>query len=249
MMGQRLKKMFPNAAAPEHIYFMNDDLLNKWRREDMNGKFSVIEDWIGETGIQVLFTDTANDFFRGGDSTSEEAVVGGFFDKLRGLKFDGRILVRHNRKRRDGEEALNPNEMIRGSGEWKEDPEVIIHLDRVDRRTHEVELAVGKLRYGAKPDPCKLWFDSDCFRLTPLPPVVAALECGLMTRQALIAACERLGLKDRKVDEHLATMKGYLSETKLGHEKAFSIDAIGSKGANWFSLLNGTSGTVEDKET
>jgi hypothetical protein len=40
----------------------------------MKGKFRIIEEWVSDEDIQVLMIDTANDFFRGQDSTSEEEM-------------------------------------------------------------------------------------------------------------------------------------------------------------------------------
>jgi RecA-family ATPase len=84
-MGQRLSKMFPDGKAPEQVLLMSEDPLRKWRREDLAGKFRVIHDWVCQEDIQVLMIDTANDFFRGLNSPSEERVVAEFFDKLRAL--------------------------------------------------------------------------------------------------------------------------------------------------------------------
>ena len=200
-MGERLNRMFPDGNAPEHVYFMSEDLLRKWRREDLAGKFRVIEDWVRQEDIQVLMIDTANDFFRGFDSPSEERSVGAFFDKLRGLDLEGRLIVRHDRKRKEVDDSSHSNELIRGSAEWKEDPEAIIYLKRIDKRTHEVRMEVGKLRYGVKPEPINLSFDAATFRLEPLPPIIAVLEDGPKTRQQLVSESERFGLSERAVDD------------------------------------------------
>ena len=239
MMGKRLTTMFPSGDAPEHIYFMDEELLRRWRREGIPGKFTIIEDWIGTAGIQVLKIDTANDFFRGADSPSDERHVGEFFDKLRSLDLQGRIIVRHDRKRREIDSSSHSNELIRGSAEWKEDPEAIIHLKRMDKRTHQVEMEVGKLRYGSKPEPCKLWFDTGTFRLVPLPPVIAALESGLKTRQEILTHCERFGLKDRAVDEQIQTFRGCFKTGQSGHEKTYEIDLSKCTDQEWYPFLVG----------
>lgn len=163
-LGDRLRVMFPKGDPPHDLCFLPEDRLRSWRRKDLTGKVVIIEDWIRAVGISVLMVDTANDFFRGDDNPSEEATVGAFFDSMRNLRLDARILVRHDRKRRDGDSTLHSNERIRGSSEWKEDPEVIASLERIDKRTHEVEFEIGKLRYGRKPEPMRLWFDAGSFR-------------------------------------------------------------------------------------
>lgn len=237
MMGERLTKMFPSGNAPEHIYFMDDVLLKKWRREGIPGKFDIIEDWIYEADLQVLMIDTANDFFRGDDSASEERVVGEFFDKLRNIEVAGRIIVRHDRKRREVDDSSHSNELIRGSAEWKEDPEAIIHLKRIDKRTHEVQMEVGKLRYATKPEPCDLWFDSGDFRLVPLPPVIAALASGPKTRQEIVTHCERFGLKERAVDDQLSDLRGFLKTGQAGHERTYEIDVAKCTNADWYPFF------------
>lgn len=249
-MGERLTKMFPDGKAPEHIYFMGESLLKQWRRENLAGKFRIIEDWTCDEDIQVLMIDTANDFFRGLDSASEERVVGGFFDRLRDLHLQGRILVRHDRKRREIDDSSHSNEMIRGSSEWKEDPEAIIHLKRVDKRTNEVDMEVGKLRYGVKPEPGKLWFDGGCFRLVPLPPVIAVLESGPITRQELISQCKRFGLSQRAADAQIDENRKFLREGQAGHARTFEIDPSASKTADWSELLQPPkTGPVRDMQS
>jgi hypothetical protein len=238
-MGERLTKMFPDDQAPEHIYFMGETLLKQWRREDMKGKFRIIEDWTCDEDIQALMIDTANDFFRGQDNASEERDVGEFFDLLRGLHLEGRILVRHDRKRREIDDSSHSNERIRGSAEWKEDPETILYLKRIDKRTNEVQMEVGKLRYGMKPEPSKLWFDAGCFRLTPLPPVIAVLESGLKTRQEIVSECERFGLKERAVDEQIRTFGGCFKMGQSGHEKTYEIDLSKCTDQEWYPFLVG----------
>jgi hypothetical protein len=249
-MGERLTKMFPNGNAPEHIYFMGETLLKEWRREQMDGKFRLIDEWVRDEDIQVLMIDTANDFFRGLDSASEERVVGGFFDKLRDLHLQGRILVRHDRKRREIDDSSQSNEMIRGSSEWKEDPEAIIHLKRADKRTNAVDMEVGKLRYGVKPEPSQLWFDGGCFRLVPLPPVIAVLESGLKTREELISECKRFGLSERAADDQVSLCRTYLREGKRGHQRTFEIDPSASKAAEWSGLIETPrTGSVQDMQS
>jgi AAA domain len=233
MMGERLTTMFPSGQAPKDIYFMKDDLLKQWRREDLDGKFKLIERWIESAQIEVLIIDTANDFFRGEDSASEERVVGQFFDELRRLDLQGRIIVRHDRKRREVDDSSHSNELIRGSAEWKEDPEAIVYLKRTDKRTHEVHFEVGKLRYGTKPEPSSMWFDSESFRLLPLPPVIAVLELGPKSRQQIVDACKRFGLSERAVDDQLRDFKGCLDVTQSGHERIFTLNRDKCDAFSW----------------
>jgi hypothetical protein len=161
---------------------------------------------------------------------------------LRNLKVGARIIVRHDRKKSlEPDRGMSSNESIRGSAEWKEDPEAIIALERKDRRTHEVSLEVGKLRYGIKPDLFALWFDAKTFRLTPLPPVIEVLSAGdRQNRESIVAKCqERFGLGERKVGEMIGEQAPFLKETMNGHSKGFEIDLDKVEQAPWCHFLLG----------
>jgi len=214
---------------------LRESELRDWRRLALKRKFESIEAWVREEKIEVLMIDTANDFFRGDDNPSAETDVGGFFDELRNLKVGVRVIVRHDRKKKvEVDDLINSNERIRGSAEWKEDPETILSLERQDRRTNQVALEVGKLRYGIKPQPFDAWFDAANFRLTALPPVIAVLQEGKRSRREIIAACEkRFGLADRTVDDMLKIERTYLDEKQEGHEKTFQINGKQALGAPW----------------
>jgi hypothetical protein len=182
--------------------------------------------------------DTANDFFRGQENPSDERSVGEFFDLLRNLSPSASVLVRHDRKKKDIDAESHSNELIRGSAEWKEDPEAILSIRRTDKRTNEVEVDVGKLRYGVKPQPTQAWFDSDCFRLTPLPPVIAVLESGLKVRQQIVEECQRrFGVQERLVAMMLDAARPYLKEGRQGHNATFELDGAASAEAPWSSFL------------
>ncbi len=239
MMGERLAKMFPRGNPPGNLFFMGESALRDWRRATLADKFQFIQKWVDERGIEVLIIDTANDFFRGADNPSEERAVGRFFDELRSLNNGARIIVRHDRKRNtEQDDGFSSNERIRGSAEWKEDPEAILSLERTDRRTHEVELEVGKLRYGRKTEPLSLWFDAGAFRLTALPPVIAVLSQGEALREEIVAQAEqRFGLGERKVATMLAEMQPFLIEGQRGHARIFAIRAEQLEHATWGRFL------------
>jgi hypothetical protein len=238
MLGERLRKMFPEENSPENILFMSEDCFRDWRKQSLRGKFDIIADWIREWDIKVLLIDTANDFFRGSENPSDERSVGEFFDCVRSLQLEACTLVRHDRKKKDIDGESHSNELIRGSAEWKEDPEAILHLKRIDKRTNEVSLEVGKLRYGAKPEPFQAWFDAGCFRLTPLPPVMAILEFGEKTRREIINECKhRFGIEERLTDMEIKKLEKYLVEGRRGHEVAFSLNPERCLESDWATYL------------
>lgn len=240
MLGQRLGGMFSHCSPPDKMRFLSEEAVRDFRqRKSLEDKFAFILQWIEQERIDILVLDTVNDFFRFEDSPSDERSVGSFFDKLRSLNLKGCVLVRHDRKKKiEDTFSGNSNEQIRGSAEWKEDPETILYMNRKDRRTNEVVLEVGKLRYGSKPEPISLWFDSRTFRLTPLPPVIALLEAGPHSRAKLISECqERFGLAERKVDEMLRELRPYLHEKQEGHGKVFEIDWRRVDETDWYKFL------------
>jgi hypothetical protein len=241
MLGERLAKMFPGGDPPENLLFMAEDALRGWRRLVLRSKFESIQGWVNENRIEILMIDTANDFFRGADNPSDERNVGEFFDELRSLKVDARMIVRHDRKKNEADGHAHSNERIRGSAEWKEDPEAIIALQRPDRRTHAASLEIGKLRYGAKPEPFTIWFDKKTFRLTPLPPVIEILSMqDRVTRESIVSQCEeRFSLSSRKVDEMIGRQSLFLKERMIGHSKAFEIDLDRVEQAPWCRFLLG----------
>jgi len=229
MMGSRLDRMMPLGASPDYfsgVHFFPEPALKRWRRKSsLQGKFDLIAEWIQSNAIEILIIDTANDFFRGRSNPSEETIAGEFFDRLRNLEVQARIIVRHDRKKRDDDGTGHPNENIRGSAEFKEDPELILHLNRKDKRTNEVILDVGKLRYGSKPEPLRMWFDTSKLRLSPMPPVLVILLEGPHLRQDLLALCEaRFNLSQSSTDKMIKDLKPYLEPEQNGHQKKYTID-------------------------
>jgi hypothetical protein len=238
MLGKRLAGMFASTPAPDNLCFMSTETLKLWRRQDLKFKFETMYKWIAEHSIEVLMIDTANDFFRGEQNPNDEGSVGEFFDRLRELPVHARVLVRHDRKKKDIDAESHSNELIRGSAEWKEDPEAILYLGRSDKRTNEVRLDVGKLRYGSKPGPFELWFDATTFQLTPLPPVIAVLEQGRRTRQEIIAECStRFGIEERSATEMISALRNVLREDRQGHNVTFELDPERCAATEWAGFL------------
>lgn len=238
MLGERLNTMYSDGNVPEKMLFMPEETLKLWRRERLEGKIKIIGKWIDEEKIDVLMIDTANDFFRGDANPSDERHVGELFDRLRNMSLKGTILVRHDHKKRELDGEVHSNELIRGSAEWKEDPEVILHIARKDKRTNQSQLEVGKLRYGTKPDPFTVWFDAGCFRLTPLPPVIALLEDGEKTRPELIQEADaRFGISERLMAGMIEAVGECLQMGSKGHVKTYQIDLERLVGAEWASYL------------
>lgn len=225
-LGERLDRMFGKSEPAQDLYIFGD--MESFRKApNMDKRLNLVCEWVQEQSLEVLFLDIANDFFRGAsDNPKDEGAVAVFFERLRAMGVTCGV-VRHDHKpRMEDFQTSNSNNRIRGSGEWKEDPEVVLWLERQDRRTNQVNLEVGKLRYGRKPEPMKPWFDVDSFRLTLLPPVVAVLASeGRRTRRQLLEACQRrFGLASRKTDELVGELTAFLRTSQMGHEKAFELD-------------------------
>jgi hypothetical protein len=153
------------------------------------------------------------------------------------------LLVRHDVKPSKDAALRSSNQLVRGSNRLVEDASVVIHLRRTDKATNKVSLEVGKLRNGPKPDPIELWFDAGTFRLTPLPPVIALLEDGRLSRQELVEKAEkRFSLKERAVDASRVELTGCLDESQEGHRRILSLNRQfrpdpGSEVAKWWNLI------------
>jgi RecA-family ATPase len=225
-MGKRLARMFSGAESPANLRFMDKDTLKKLKRaKSIESKFQVVSDWVKSESLEVLLIDTCNDFFRGKDDPAAETAAGEFFDRLRELQV-AVIGVRHDRKSHaDAPDAPNVNDAIRGSGEWKEDPEVIFHVERSDKRMNQVTLRCGKMRYGPKPEDMSLWADTDSFRVLKTDnPVATILERGPKLRSEIIdEAARRFGLSERKADELLSKLKSQIQQEQAGHAKRFVL--------------------------
>jgi len=223
--------MFPDGAPPGHLVVWDETALKKFRStRGISNKLKLVTEWASQEALDVLIIDTANDFFRGKDSPNEETAAGGFFDGLRNMGLRVIFIVRHDRKDKgDNYVADSSNENIRGSAEWKEDPETIFHLHRRDKRMGEVNFEVGKMRYGTKPEPLTLWFDADTFRLTPVPPplvILAAVD--QMSREELLGECKRrFDIGKTKVEKLLTDHAPVLTQIKDKHKKIYIINPEG----------------------
>jgi hypothetical protein len=236
-LGERLARMFTGGHAPENLRFFSEAQLREWRPRSLREKINYVQNWIDAETIQVLLIDTANDFFRGSVSPSQEQSVGEFFDELRRLRVQAQFIVRHDRK--SNRDTGNPNDRIRGSAEWKEDPEVILAITREDRRTNEVVLSVDKLRYEGKPDPLTLWFDAETFRLARVPPLIAVLLSGKRSRTQIVHAFRnRFSIGQRKADEVIKENREFLISEQVGRDKYFDINLDKALETPWEDFVN-----------
>ena len=224
--GERLSLMFPVAPPPDTFVVFNAlKLFRAYATTASRTRF--IGEWALEQALDVLLIDVANDLVRGkAGNPNDEVQVAEMFEQLRSLELPLIGLVRHDRKQNPQGLILHSNEQIRGSGEWKEDPEVILALSRPDKRTHEVTLSVGKMRYGTKPDNLALWFDAGTCRLTARPPILAVLEAGPLSRSDLLTQChQRFSLGQRRADELIKGLLPALIVTQSGHQKQYALRA------------------------
>lgn len=253
-LGTRLRKMFPSGPPPNLFIASNNALKDFRRAVNIHKKLLWLREFIDQTHLDILIIDVVNDFFRGDESTSKEQDVGKLFEGLRSMDLKAILLVRHDKKfqyNAAGYEPPSSNEHIRGSGEWKEDPELILWLHRLDKRTNDAEMEVGKMRYGRKPEvnPMPMWFDAGTFRMTPLPPLIALLEEGPKTRETLLTeAKQRFQVGQVKLDSYIrkATEAKWVLERQVGHQKEFALDYLLAHLAEpWGHLLRRPSAPIE----
>jgi len=238
-LGQRLQKMFAERNAPGNVHFASEDQIKQFKKDaNMAAKFDKLNKWVLDAGSEVLIIDTCNPFFRGQESPNDETKVGEFFDHLEIVPAATRIFVRHNRKPCIDDMGGEDVSKIRGSGQFIDVPDLLIENRRVDKRTHQLELAVTKFRHGSKPDNLNLWFDAGEMRLVSFPPVIDLLRRGSKTRPELLEGLQkRFGIAQRKADDLINEQRNFLHETQQGHNKVFSIDEDAARAADWFARL------------
>ena len=204
-LGERLAKMFADREPPDNIQFLSHKPI------DSSWHPLKAKQWITEQAIEVLIVDVANDFIEREKRNSlhygskgrflDDDVVTKFFDDLRKLPVQARLAVLQ-----DHQHNL---EKVRA---WKQQPDVILCLKRI-KNTNEVRLEFEKFQHGNL-DTLSLWFDRGCFRLTPLPPVVAVLEFGPRSLQDVMADLGvRFGMDKSKGGKMLKEQKSYLRES------------------------------------
>lgn len=241
--GNRLRRMYPREAYPDGLIVSDNSVIQEFRRKPtLEGKFECVDRWMRLYRLEVLVWDTINSILAT-DNPNSECATSRFYDRLALLPHKGALLVRHDSKPSKDTEGRASNQLVRGSNRLVEDASLVIHLKRLDKAQNKVNLTVGKLRNGRKPDPWELWFDLDTFRLTPLPPVAAMLESGPQTRPELVKqGNERFGLKQRAIDDAIAELRPVLMDSREGHKVVYKLDPAatpdaGSPITRWWQLL------------
>jgi hypothetical protein len=242
--GKRLGSMYPTKNWPDGLEVSDRVLLHEFRRKNsLAEKLSCIDSWLRQNRAEVLVWDTVNSALASTGDPNSERTASAFFDGMLLLPVRSTLLVRHDVKPSKDAALRSSNQLVRGSNRLVEDASVVIHLRRTDKATNKVSLEVGKLRNGPKPDPIELWFDAGTFRLTPLPPVIALLEDGRLSRQELVEKAEkRFSLKERAVDASRVELTGCLDESQEGHRRILSLNRQfrpdpGSEVAKWWNLI------------
>ena len=233
-LGKRLSKMFANREPPDNIQFLPYKPIGWWE-----GK--LIRGWIEKQAIEVSMFDIANDcieaakrdslYLRRKSRLLNEDVVAEFFAVLRRLPVQARLVVLQDRQRK-----------LEKVPDWREQPDVILCLKRI-QRTNEVRLQIEKLHRGNL-DTITLWFDQICFRLTPLPPVIAVLENGPRPLAELMADLRRrFGIDSNTAGKILKPQKPYLTESP---KEFYEIDWARAVEAPWHRFLVNPAGGHSD---
>jgi AAA domain len=245
--GARLKVMYPDGRIPSNLIVSNESLSTDIRKcfygEE---KMQVIRNWMLTEHIDVLVWDTINSVLAAyGNPNSEEAAAN-FYNHLELLPHKGALVVRHDSKPSKETELRQKNQKIRGSNLHAEIASTVIGLERPDKRSNRVILEIGKLRHDTVPEPLECWFDAGKMRLTLLPPPVALLEGGPMTREALnCELLERFKLKERSADDLIRQLENerFLLGKTRGHKRIWSLnqEAVATPDTPapvWLPLLN-----------
>ena len=241
--GLRLGAMYRDNKWPQTLEVSDHTLVDEFRKRlTLGERVACVDQWLREKRIEVLIWDTINSALAVGDPNSEHSVSK-FFDAIAGLPAKNLLMVRHDVKPSRDAALRSSNQLVRGSNRLVEDSSLVIHLRRKDKASNKVSMEVGKLRNGPLPDPMELWFDAGTFRLTPLPPIIALLEKGPLSRQELLEQAQsRFNLKQRAVDEHRVELNSFLDETRSGHQRVISLNHgfvpdEESPAAKWWDLV------------
>ena len=192
----------------------------------------MIADWADAEGLEFLSIDSAVKLFPPGCDLNKADLASDVFNQLQRLTTVW--VIAHDRKPPPGISAKTGNAEIVGSGRFAQDPDVIHHMERPDRRAPLAVFHWGKMREGEKCDSIPLYFDRVDYRLFPLHPYLHLLERQPMLGTALIAEAERrYGWKERRAREHLATLDKLVGAegapcvtgTMQGHNKLFKLTA------------------------
>jgi hypothetical protein len=235
-LGSRLAKIYAaGRIPPTRLHFADTAQLRLFRRAaKLNDKFALLTDWVGEARADVVILDTCNPFFRGKESPNDETTAGSFFDLLEALPAPTKLFVRHNHKRKLEDADSDAAAKIRGSGQFSDVPDLLLELQRADKRTNEAVLSLSKFRHGSKPDDLTLWFDSGIFQLISIPPVVHILQTGPKSRAELLSSLEtRFNLSQKSADTMISKLNPFLCHRMVGHSKFFEIDWEAAEGTDW----------------
>jgi len=233
-LGERLKKIYGDSAPPDRIKFFSRKMLDELRRTSpMENQFSLIRKWVRKEKLEVVLVDVISDLFCCGKNPDKERDVSFVFDQLELIpEVKVWVMIRHDSKPKENPDG-NSNNRIRGSSEWKENPDTILHLTK-DGRSDTVKVSVGKLRYGRKPNPFSIRYDQKAATIVPGNPVLWLLLKGPLSREQLIEECRvRYAAGESRVDKWLGEVKSELSESHDGHKKIFTRTAPPSADLLW----------------
>lgn len=233
-LGERLAKMYDNRTPPENFRFLSRSALKKFLRGNVLERERILKGFVEEERPDIVIIDVVSDFFRGPRDPNKETHVAHFFDQLELLPHvKAWVLTRHDSKPKE-DQGGDSNMRIRGSSEWKESPDTILHLLREDKTKERVKVSVGKLRYGRKPVPFWLRWDRISSRLVPDNPIRFLLRSTPLSREQVIEECDkRYGVGQRTVDKWIAKEKPSIDERLEGHKKIYAINSSSSEPLIW----------------
>jgi hypothetical protein len=247
MVGDRLKAMYPDGRIPRNLIVSNEGLKTAIRLKfSASEKCQIVHNWLTQERIQVLVWDTINSMLSACGNPNTEEATAQFYDRLQNLPLEGALVVRHDGKPSKDSAGREGNQKVRGSNLHAEIASAIIQMRRPSRRSNRAQIDIGKLRHGTTPEPIECWFDSEAMRLTLLPPPVAALEAGPLTREALNDELHRrFSVGVRTADELVKPLvaEEFLIPGADGHERLWTLNAAAvskreTPASVWLPLVN-----------
>ena len=181
------------------------------RRKILDGKTAearvrLLVEWAKENSLDVIAIDSIAKLFPPDANIGSQPAVSDVFNQLQKLGC-ATILIAHPRKSNQllGANGTTGNDEIAGSGRFAQDPDIVLQVNRADRRAPRAVLSWGKNRLDFKPDDLEMYFDAVNFRLYPRHPFLHLLPA---SREQLIEQAERrFGWKQRRADDAIAELK------------------------------------------
>jgi hypothetical protein len=137
--GNRLGVMYPTSNLPRNLAVSEENLIKQFRQcPTLKGKMDFIESWMRWGRMDLLTWDTINPILASIGDPNSEITTSKFLDAVAQLPHKGIVVVRHDGKLSRDSVLRASNQRVRGSNRLVEDASLVIHLQRVNKASHNL---------------------------------------------------------------------------------------------------------------